>query len=245
MIKLKKRNQTPPGGWKYKDDSGFWIEGRNIDTLISNIILHRNRNGSSKSVDPVEVEQEVLHQLCSILDGTWCKSDVEFATYEDKTSFFKLDKITSVAKAALEIAKGAELVDADELARRQDICRKCFLNKPPRGCACAVVYKTINASIPENRRDENLQMCGACGCMINAKIQLPMSAVNAANEGTNNKYPPHCWQLDKAEKPAVKKEKEVKEEAPVEKVVKKTVAKKKAPVKKKAVKKKVAKKKAK
>ena len=240
MIKLKRRNQTPPGGWRYKDDSSFWIEGASIEGLVANIILHRKRNGSSKSQDPSVVEQEALGQLCSILGNGWCKSDEPIPTYEDKTGFFKLDKITSVAKAALEMATGKELIGHDELARRQDICRKCFLNRPAKGCACAKVYKMINKAVPENRRDEDLQMCGACGCMINAKIQLPMSAVNAANKGSNNKFPSHCWQLteekqiDKAEE--AKSEPKKEESKPVAK--KAPVAKKKAKAKKKVAKKK-------
>ncbi len=235
MIKIKKRNLVPPGGWKFKDpDSGFWLEGRSIEQLVSNVIYSRKKNGYTGSLDPEETEQEILKQICSIIGEPHCKSDEEMTIYEDKTGIFKLDKITSIASAALEMAKGEELVDGKELARRQAICNKCFLNRPARGCACATVYKMINAAIPDNRRDENLEMCGACGCMINAKIQLPMSAVNAANKGSNNKYPSHCWQLDKAEE----KPKEVEKEETPKVAKKKVTAKKKVKAKKKVAKKK-------
>ena len=237
MIKIKKRNLVPPGGWKFKDpDSGFWLEGRSIEQLVSNVIYSRKKNGYTGSLDVEETEQEVLKQICSIIGEPHCKSDEEMTIYEDKTGIFKLDKITSIASATLEMAKGDSLVDVKELTRRQAICNKCFLNRPARGCACASVYKMINAAVPENRRDENLEMCGACGCMINAKIQLPMSAVNAANKGSNNKYPSHCWQLgdsSKKEDTAItKKDTAILEESP------KPVANKKAKAKKKIAKKK-------
>lgn len=245
MIKIKKRNLVPPGGWKFKDpDSGFWLEGRSIEQLVSNVILSRKKNGYTGSFDIEETEQEVLKQICSIIGEPHCKSDEEIVIYEDKTGIFKLDKITSIASAALEMAKGESLVDAKELARRQAICNKCFLNRPARGCACATVYKMINAAIPDNRRDENLEMCGACGCMINAKIQLPMSAVNAANKGSNNKYPSYCWQLD--EQSELDESKEIETPTEVKEVVEPIEEEKPKPVVKKKVKakKKVAKKKA-
>jgi len=80
-------------------------------------------------------------------------------------------------------------------------------------------------------------MCGACGCMINAKIQLPMSAVNAANKGSNNKYPSHCWQLDESKE--IDTPTEVNEVVePIEEETPKPVVKKKVKAKKKVAKKK-------
>jgi transcriptional antiterminator Rof (Rho-off) len=232
MAKLKKRNQTPPGGWKFKNSTGFWLEGRTLESLVANVILHRKRNDKSAELNPQLVEEEVVEQICSTLDSTWCKEIV--VQYQDQTKTLKLDKITSIARAALSLIKDSELVDHEELTRRQAICNRCFLNKPAQGCACATVYKMVDKAIPENRRDEGLQVCGACGCMINAKIQLKPNAVKEANKGKDYKYPSFCWQNDlpKEKKVEVKKE-EVKPKPVVEKKKAPTVKKKVAKAKKK------------
>ena len=240
MAKLKKRNQTPPGGWKFKDSTGFWVEGRTLDNLVTNVILHRKRNDAESSQDPAVVEEEVTEQICATLDESWCKDIV--VQYQDQTKVLKLDKITSIARAAIALMKDTEFVDNKELARRQSICKKCFLNKPAQGCACAVVYKLVDSAVPENRRDEDLQMCGACGCMINAKIQLKPDAIKAANQGKTYKYPDFCWQNEqpkKQEKKEVVVEEEKKEVIPEPEPVKIVTAKKKVKkAKKKAAKKK-------
>ena len=85
------------------------------------------------------------------------------------------------------------MVDQAEADRRANICSTCPLNVTVKGCwGCAGLMKKVVELVgnKQTSRDATLESCKVCGCVLRAKVWLPLDAeVNVKLE-----YPPHCWQ---------------------------------------------------
>lgn len=85
------------------------------------------------------------------------------------------------------------MVDQAEADRRANICSTCPLNVTVGGCwGCAGMMKKVVELVgnKQTSRDSALESCKVCGCVLRAKVWLPVDA--EANKGLE--YPPHCWQ---------------------------------------------------
>lgn len=197
MATIRSFRDTPPGGWRYvQPETGVRFESDNWDDLLRQILPHRRYKGI-----PLEtLEQDVQRQLCLGLDEAWCRPEPgeDYRPVKDLSSrlstplAFSLTR--AIAGAVAEVAAGrAALADPAEAARRADICRRCPFNKPASMCSCSAIYKAIDLAIPKDRRLVGLGVCMACGCTLQAKVNLPQAVVEASNS-PDVVFPSWCWQ---------------------------------------------------
>jgi hypothetical protein len=199
MALIRSFRDVPPGGWRYvQPETAVWFSSDNYDDLIAQIIPHRKYKGL-----PVEsVELDVQRQLCLGLDEGWCKPEPgeNYRPVADLTARLTTGMALSLGKtvvaALAEVAAGKlPLASKDDAQRRATICRGCPFNKPSSLCSCSAVYKAIEATIPKDRLQPGISVCMACGCSLQAKVNLPLSVVQAGNS-TEATFPPHCWQTE-------------------------------------------------
>jgi hypothetical protein len=199
MARLKHKNTVPPRGFRYvQPESKLLVEGENYGDLIKKVMAHRAYKGLTRQ-SREEVEQDVERQICSRLSKNECASegpDDELRPV-DETAVLTVGSVTRFTAAAIRwLAKGAKVVPFEQMKKRQAACLACPLNNPMKACSCSLFYKSINAVVPEARRDPNLFICSACGCSINAKVQMPLDMVLQADEGRNIQYAVGCWVRD-------------------------------------------------
>ncbi len=194
MALLKHPGTTPPGGFRYKQlETGLTVTSDNLTDLINKTVSHRLYKGL-KPDDPATVSIEVQRQLCTRLGTEECKA-------EDKDSWvplpitprFTLMDILAFSRTLLEFIKsGGQMVPVEEAQRRRAICVACPLNQRATGCKCAVFYKMVNATVPKERRWDDLHVCGVCHCSNVAKVNVPMSVIEADRRKLS--FPVTCWQ---------------------------------------------------
>jgi hypothetical protein len=86
------------------------------------------------------------------------------------------------------------LVSREEAERRAAICSTCPKNQFVRGCwGCSGFVKQVVKLLQGNSgttRDRALESCSVCGCVLRAKVWMPLESV----DNTGLEYPEHCWQ---------------------------------------------------
>lgn len=197
MGRLIYPNEGPPGGFRYTEyRSGATIEETNLWALVDKVIEHRKHRGWGPT-DKLTVRAEVERQLCIKLDASKCKSegpDDDWKPVDNLVHSFGLTQIMSASRAALEwLRSGMGMSSIEESDSRRKICTTCPLNLHAHGCKCDILYKTINAIVPADRQYPELNICGACGCSLKAKVASPSNVIVASENGKPNNYPSHCW----------------------------------------------------
>jgi len=172
------------------------MEDTSLWGVVDKVIEHRKHRGWSPT-DKVSVRVEVERQLCVRLDSSKCKPEGpedDWKPVDNLAHSFGLSQIMSGSRAALEWIKGgfgmSSIADSDA---RRAICVTCPLNLHAHGCKCDILYKTINAIVPADRQYPELNICGACGCSLKAKVASPDSVIVASELGKSTTYPSHCW----------------------------------------------------
>lgn len=202
MAKIFNTSMIPPGGWNYRERAtGHWFTADSKAFLIRDVIAHRVYKGL-----PVDsVEHDVEEQICLKLDERWCKACDEGERYEpvvDRTKGLTTEMAYAANKAIISFIKGAVLalltgkspfIAPDVAEERADICRGCPFNKPLNGCSCQEAYKIIEKLIPEKRHQPGAHICAACGCSLQAKVNMPDDVIrDSISPGMA--FPPWCWQ---------------------------------------------------
>jgi hypothetical protein len=198
MALIKSFRDVPPGGWKYvQPETAVSFTSDNYEDLIRQIIPHRKY----KNIPFESVHLDVQRQLCSGLSTDWCHTETDevYRPVKDLTARMTTSMAVSVGKAVVaalaEVAAGkSALVPVEEAQRRAAICRGCPFNKASSLCSCSAVYKAIEATIPKDRRQPGISVCMACGCSLQAKVNLQLDVVLASNQ-PETVFPAHCWQL--------------------------------------------------
>lgn len=198
MARLRSRNTFPPRGWRFfEPTTRCQIEGENYRDLMKKVLDHRTYKKLPRAIMP-DVEEDVERQICSRLSENECAKEGPNDELRpvDESAVLTVGNVTRFTAAALRwLAKGAQMVPMEQLKKRQEICKSCPLNNPMRTCSCSIFYKSVNALVPDARRDPDLFICSACSCSINAKAQMPLEMVLDADEGRNIQYASGCWVL--------------------------------------------------
>jgi hypothetical protein len=197
MALIRSFRDVPPGGWRYiQPETAVVFTSDNFDDLVRQIRPHREY----KHLPTDTIELDVQRQLCLQLSPTECKAEAgeDYNPIADQTRSLTTAKAVSFTKAVVgvlaEIAAGrSALCDRAEAATRADTCRRCPFNRSVALCSCSAVYKAVEASIPKDRRFPDIGVCAACGCSLQAKVNLPLSVVTDTNS-PGVVFPTWCWQ---------------------------------------------------
>lgn len=201
MARIKHFRIVPPGGWKYvQPETGVRFESFDFDDLVRQVKAHREYKAL-----PVDlIAEDIERQLCAGLGPEWCAAEPgeDYRPVRDLTAELTTAMALSLGKAVTGfIASGAQFVDKAEAERRAGICRGCPFNKPAKLCSCSAVYSLVEALIPKDRKEIGVSVCMACGCSLQAKVNLPLEVVNASNS-PDVVFPQWCWQRPVTEVPA-------------------------------------------
>lgn len=197
MALIKSFRDVPPGGWRYvQPETAVRFDCDTFEGLVAQVIPHRKY----KNLAPENTNLDVQRQICAGLDTTWCEPEPgeNYQPVADLTASLTTSMALSLGRAVIaalsEVASGkTPFCPKDEAAARAAVCRGCPFNKPASLCACSAVYKTIEATIPADRRQAGVSVCMACGCSLQAKTNLPLAVVQASNS-PDTVFPTWCWQ---------------------------------------------------
>ena len=197
MPKLRNPTEAPPGDWVYHEvRSGLDIKANNIFELETKVSDHRMHRGWGP-IDKQVIRAEIMRQICQRLSSAHCMPegpDDPWKPVNDLTHGITLSQIMAASKAMLEwLSSGLGMAPIDEALKRREVCKTCPLNRPAHGCKCDVLYKMINAAVPDERRFADLEICGACGCSLKAKCSAPANVISASESGRDLTYPVGCW----------------------------------------------------
>lgn len=200
MPTLKLPRQTPPGGWKYfQPETMLWFYGdeQGVMEMAERVAAHRRHvNVPRGTVN--EAYEDIITQICERIGPDHCREKSGAPFFHIKKDLSQnIDNATAMAgsRAFLEfLSSGAQLVDKQEAFRRAEICRRCHLNTKGKGClSCNGLNKLVQKILPGDRKEPDLHICAACGCSLQAKVQMPASVIKAADEGRDLAYPSWCW----------------------------------------------------
>lgn len=193
MALLKHPGTVPPGGFKYRQpETGLTLTGDSLSDLINKTVSHRRYKGLKP--DSAEmVSLDVQRQICTRLGKADCKEEeTDSWVPVPTTPRFTLTDILAFSRTLLEFIKsGGALVPIDEAQRRREICVVCPLNQKATGCKCSLFYKAVNAAVPKERRWDDLHVCGICHCSTMAKVNVPLSVIEA--DKRKLAFPVNCW----------------------------------------------------
>lgn len=194
MALLTSRNQSPPDGHKYlQKETGVWITGDFHDELVDRVIEHRKYKGLAP-VDRHLVDLEVQRQICLGMPKGVCRGEKgeDYEPFEDRSRILDLTKIAQASATLIAwLGKGLGFVAPEESARRAEICRGCPFNKKAAACVCTPFFKTIDALVPQHRREPDLLICALCGCSLMAKVLAPIEVVRESVGAV--RLPDNCW----------------------------------------------------
>jgi hypothetical protein len=198
MARYKNHSLTPPGGWRFRERrSGLWFHHDNYADLVRDVNRHREYKGWNTST----TAQDIDEQICLNLTSDWC-SGCEGEPVKDLSQKINMSMAASANRALIAfISNGCQWAPPAEAAARAEVCRTCPYSKHASGCSCQDIYRLIEGLIPKDRRQKAVEqhICMACGCALQAKVNLPMSVV-AESLPKDAVFPPWCWQ--RALKPA-------------------------------------------
>lgn len=197
MALLKGFRDAPAGGWRYvQPETGVRFESDTFDDLISKILPHRKYKG----IPFDNLRLDVQRQICASQTNGECEAEPgeDYRPINDLTASMTTGKALSfgrsIVSALAEVAAGrAPLCPVEESQARATVCRGCPFNKDAALCSCTAVYKAVEASIPKDRRQPGISVCMACGCSLQAKVNLPLKVVNDGNH-PEMVFPDWCWQ---------------------------------------------------
>lgn len=193
MARLKHLSIVPPGGWRYvQPETAARFTADTLAELTRQVQAHREYKGLPSDTLALDVEC----QLCAGLDGDWCRPEPgeDYRPVRDLTAQLTTAMALSLGRAITAfVAGGGALVEKSEAERRAAICRGCPFNKPAKLCACSSVYGVVEALIPKDRKEPGVSVCMACGCSLQAKVNLPAEVI-AASLPEGLVMPQWCWQ---------------------------------------------------
>jgi hypothetical protein len=193
MATINDLNTVPHGGWRYiQPETGARFSGESLREIVPQIAAHR----AYKGLPAGDVSLDVQRQLCVSLGDGVCSAEPgeDYRPVKDLTASMTTSMAVSFGRFLVaHFAGGGELVPKEEAERRAAICRNCPLNKPSKLCSCHAAYKVIEFMVPNDRKPAGISVCMACGCSLQAKVNVPLPVVHAAlPEGLV--LPSWCWQ---------------------------------------------------
>lgn len=189
-MKINHTAPTPNGKWRWRDlVTGSYLHSFSSRQLLASVRSFLAHNGREPMTDE-QIEDCICNQMGlqpPYCDGT-AAVPVMGVTFETLTRFF------STAKNW--ILGGAEMAPMELVNKRARICANCPRNAPAAGCSSCDEklgqITSMDGVLPAGRRPNDhvaLHNCSQCGCRLNLKVQLPISAYADDTAA----YPEWCW----------------------------------------------------
>ena len=188
---------APPGEWQYRvPQTGQFFRASNWPQLQEQLIAHYRATGYSA---PADLFGEVEKFIC-MNNPDYCDSNapaMKQAMFYLSHSFTNV--LTGTKTLASWVAKGRPYVTQEQAEARATVCSSCPYNLPPEGCSgCnkSVLKDAVMLVVGKKStsRDGQLASCRICGCVIQAKIHLPLDSITDHMPlERQHALPDHCW----------------------------------------------------
>jgi hypothetical protein len=190
MLKLKKLNSEPRGGWLYYTDEGFEIKSGTFDKLVRDTEKHLKVN--DKEI-PDNLADLIQHQICLRCPESMCTGD------GPKRFFPSAVTVTNGTRALIRLwlSGSSGYVDQETAEKRARDCVVCPYNIRSGGCFfCSSLYKTVKKTLNRSTKyDKHLFICSVCGCLNAAQIHVGKSVLSkTVTKKSLEDYPATgCW----------------------------------------------------
>ena len=187
---IKEQGPCPPDGFRYVDPlDGFVAHAWAYNDWVPLEEAHLRANGREV---PADLGERMQEQLCMTLPPGWCMFD-DPARPRATTSLGWGDIERGVKVFSAWIAGGSSYVTQAEADRRALICSRCYLNVNVEGCgACHKAVELVTRN-KKTKYDFALKACGACHCLLKAKVHFPIEVLDREGQEVQKVYPEHCW----------------------------------------------------
>ena len=194
-------NVVPPGGWRYvQPETSSKLQAPNYQDLRSKVREHRLSN----SLAVEGIDDQIHAYMCAQQDPgsrVCTPTPPTKSAQTPKASLTVSDALAFLSTVGAFFKSGGKLVEQEQADTRASVCVSCPLNTKVAGCRPCVglarkVFDLLGAR--KTPHDSNLQQCGVCGCVLAAKVWLPIETVHAVTPDTSQ-FPDHCWIVQESE----------------------------------------------
>lgn len=193
--------QSPPGGWRYTvPQTGVTLTAGFFRPLYRKVVAHMDANGIEVGEDFRSI---VEHGACieTKPPGSWCGVAKPKAVRSNRPAamLFYVDRFLRSVWHALRDRK---FESSEVIEQRVSVCLTCPLRSGlPAGCpSCYSLLKSalkfVEKSPNRIQPDEDgvtRNACGACWCLIDAKVLLPNATLDKAEGSERPLYWEGCW----------------------------------------------------
>lgn len=199
MLKFQDKLLTPPSGaYPYRrSESGMSFRQVAFADLVKEVRDHCKANGFPIGPNfEAEVEDNSCRQLLSTYPNfEGCVGEDGSRPYTEGRKWHLADVRAFLNTMGRLATSDDKFVNQEEAERRAEICARCPQNiQMPECLACGGVTALVR-TIKGNRhtsRDNDLKICGACGCDIQTKCHISRD-IQMRDDVT---WDSACWMKD-------------------------------------------------
>ena len=188
--------EKPPGGWRYTvPETGVVITGDFFGEIWPQVVRHHAANGL-----PAPEREIVEDRACRESPGGRCGARKP-KPVAGSLPHLTLGHVERFLKTVWQTLKDRDFVSREEAERRAEVCRGCPLITGGIG-GCENCFDTVRRAkklVEKNpiKFEEGKDVCGACGCMLFAKVAISNKTLDRAEGSEKPRYWEGCWRLEK------------------------------------------------
>lgn len=196
MLKLAKKNTTPPGGYFYVDpNSKQRITAPHMQGLVAKVIIHRKSNKFEIADNLSDVIEDWLCRhlppgLCRDNSGRISTRGIHYRTAENAVR-------NSSLLSRIMRRSGRNPVNKKISDKRAAVCVACEFNLAMAGCMSCRGVKSIIDNMRYGKKtshDKQLRVCGVCGVLNHVHVFIDDKTIRETIEKVTE-YPDQCWKL--------------------------------------------------
>lgn len=195
LLKLKRRDHEPTGGWRFIDEDGFQTVAGNFMQLVEQ--ASRHRAGNDISIPP-NFPAIVEDWICRHVPSSFLQPPSN-GKYPDPPLTSSVVRMATEAVLYKWIHSGRARLQSDNHAReRAEICLDCPMNVGAAACAnCHGLDGWIRGYIGRNPEIiKGLFACRAGGGLNMLYVWMPDEVIRTTlNAVQRPRHPEKCWKL--------------------------------------------------
>lgn len=185
--------ESPSGGWKFVvSETGVTVKAPFYKNLRNRAKAHLEANGLS-----VPDEESMQDKACADSGLAYPFCGKEAPRPIAGMPLLTLGMASRFVKTVLAAVQDRKFVSQEEAKRRMDICMACPYSQGIGGCKpCSSVFSVMDKLLKKSPivPEKDKEFCGACGCLVQAKVLLENSTLDKAEDGIDRPpYHANCW----------------------------------------------------
>lgn len=188
MLKLKLRNVTPPGGYRYVDpDTQYPFVAGFLSDLVDKVKAHRRGN---KLSIPADLSERIEDWMCrSMPDGVCVSTDTNSSWRGSKRL------VEDTINRTVGAFRHSRVVNEQTANERAEICIACSHNVRTPGCSSCRGVNRITKELAGGRwtkADSRLHSCERTGTLLRVMVHYGTTPIKA-NVDVRIPKPRNCW----------------------------------------------------